>query len=97
MWPGTFSYLLRLSKEPNVGILAICGDIGCAIGPWIAGILSNYIQKAGRSLSIWMNQGLDLEQQGLRLGLLACTIFPVLMLLGLLTFHRKKLHKMPYK
>lgn len=93
MWPGTFS--LSSAAFPRggtlmFGILAICGDIGCSIGPWIAGILSNYIQQTGQSLSLWMNQGLDLEQQGIRTGLLSCTIFPILMLFGLLSFRRKK-------
>jgi hypothetical protein len=71
------------------GILAICGDLGCSTGPWIAGILSNRIQETGESLPLLTNRGFDLEQLGLRSGLLACTIFPVLMLLGLLAFRKK--------
>lgn len=44
MWPGTFS--LTASDYPRggaamFGILAICGDIGCSIGPWMAGIISD--------------------------------------------------------
>lgn len=93
MWPGTFSLTSATYSRGGTllfGILAICGDIGCSIGPWAAGILSNRVQQTGQSLSLWMNRGLDLEQQGLRAGLLACTIFPLLMLLGLLLYRRRK-------
>ncbi|HBI72505.1 MAG TPA: MFS transporter [Lachnospiraceae bacterium] len=92
MWPGTFSLSSAAFPKGGTlmfGILAICGDLGCSTGPWIAGILSNRIQETGESLPLLTNRGFDLEQLGLRSGLLACTIFPVLMLLGLLAFRKK--------
>lgn len=91
MWPGTFS--LSSAKFPRggtlmFGILAICGDIGCSIGPWIAGMISDYITKNNYRLPVWSSQNLDIEQLALRIGLLVAVIFPLAMLIGLL-FARK--------
>jgi hypothetical protein len=72
------------------GILAICGDLGCSFGPWLAGKISDTVQRTGHTLSIWMNSGLDLEQIGLRSGLLAAVVFPALTALSLLVFKRKR-------
>lgn len=43
-WPGTYS--MAASRFANGGtlmfsILALCGDFGCSIGPWLMGIVSN--------------------------------------------------------
>ncbi len=94
MWPGTFS--LTSAKFPRggtlmFGIVAVCGDIGCSFGPWLAGKVSDYVQSSGRTLSVWAGRGLNLEQAGLRTGLLIAVIFPVLIAISLLTFRKKKI------
>lgn len=43
-WPGTYSMAAR--HFPTGGtlmfsILALCGDLGCSIGPWLMGIVAN--------------------------------------------------------
>ncbi len=43
-WPGTYSMAAR--HFPTGGtlmfsVLALCGDLGCSIGPWIMGIVAN--------------------------------------------------------
>ena len=43
-WPGTYSMAAR--HFPSGGtlmfsILALCGDLGCSIGPWLMGIVAN--------------------------------------------------------
>lgn len=96
MWPGTFS--LSSAAFPRggtllFGILAICGDLGCSVGPWLAGIISDNVQRTGQSLVIWKNSGLGFEQIGLRTGILAGVVFPILMFLGLLLFKKKKASK----
>ncbi len=93
MWPGTFS--LTSAAFPNggtlmFGILAVCGDLGCSFGPWLAGKISDYVQSSGRTLSIWIDASLDFEKLGLRSGLLAAVIFPLLMTISLLIFPRRK-------
>lgn len=44
-WPGTYSMAAR--HFPTGGtlmfsILALCGDFGCSIGPWLMGIVANH-------------------------------------------------------
>lgn len=69
MWPGTFS--LTSATYPRggtimFGMLAVFGDIGAALGPWVAGLVSDVIEL------------------GLKAGLLAGMIFPILLVLGIL-------------
>ena len=74
MWPGCFS--LSTEKMNNQGtamfaLLAMGGDLGCSLGPWFTGILSDLSLHVG------------LKPEGLRFGLLCMTIFPAILLLGL--------------
>jgi len=71
MWPGVFS--LSAKYFPNGGtamfaFLAMFGDLGCASGPWIAGIVSNAV----------VNSSIGIEP--LKFGLLVCIVFPLLMI-----------------
>ena len=80
MWPGTLS--LGSSLFPLGGITlfsfaAVCGDLGCSLGPWIAGQVSELAQKAELFISIAAKTGLTPDQIGLRAGLLVCTVFPI--------------------
>jgi len=87
MWPGTFSLSSETFPKGGTlmfGILAICGDIGCSLGPWITGMISGLITKNERLVPFWSKQGLDTTQAAIRIGLLAALIFPVSMLVGLL-------------
>ena len=76
MWPGTFS--LTASTYPRggtamFGILAVFGDIGAAVGPWMAGVVS------------------DVVGLGLKAGLLVAIIFPIFLVIGILSLkHIKK-------
>lgn len=93
MWPGTFSLASAAFPRGGTlmfGLLAICGDLGCSIGPWLAGRISDFVQNSGQTLSFWRNSLLDNEQIGLRCGLLAATLFPLLMTVSLLILRRRK-------
>jgi MFS family permease len=93
MWPGTFSLASAAFPRGGTlmfGILAICGDLGCSFGPWLAGKISDNVQATGQTLSLWMNSSLDLEQIGLRSGLLTAILFPTLTAVSLLLFKRKR-------
>lgn len=84
MWPGTLS--LGSSLFPRGGmaiftILALCGDIGCTVGPWITGQVSNFAQSSDIFASIAENTGLTLDQVGIRAGLLICAIFPLILMI----------------
>lgn len=72
LWPGTFS--LTAARFPYggtamFGLLAVMGDAGAAVGPWIAGAVADAVGRSG-------NGG-----AGLRVGLLVGTVFPVLVVI----------------
>lgn len=79
MWPG----MLSLASErfagggtPMFGALAVFGDLGCSIGPWMTGMISGAVIGSG-------NYGADIaESVGLKAGLLAAIIFPITMMIG---------------
>ena len=58
------------------GILAVCGDIGGAFGPWLAGVVSDNAQKTAAVAGLAAQTGLELEQLGLKAGLLLGLVFP---------------------
>ena len=56
------------------GILALFGDAGAAIGPWLAGAVANVASSTQSSLGDLLPHS---SSVGLRIGLLVGTIFPV--------------------
>lgn len=93
MWPGTFSIFSATFPRGGTlmfGILAVCGDIGCSVGPWMAGKISDAVEQGSLMLPLWEGRGFNLEQIGLRSGLLAAILFPLLMFLGLALSKRRR-------
>ncbi len=91
MWPGTLSFSAArfpLGGTAMFGILAVCGDIGGAFGPWIAGLVSDAAQKTAAVAGLAVSTGMDLEQLGLKAGLLVGMIFPVGLLIGLIALRK---------
>ncbi len=92
MWPGVLSLASR--EFPRSGavlfsLLAVCGDIGCSLGPWLTGIAS------GAADTRWLSEaavfsGLAPEQIALKWGLLAAGIFPLVMIFAVLAFMRMR-------
>ena len=56
------------------GVLAILGDIGCSVGPWIVSFVSSAAQRADASLT---------DGAALKVGLGFGNLFPILAILGL--------------
>lgn len=85
MWPGMVSLSARLFATGGTamfGLLALGGDLGCAFGPWVTGLVAGAAQSS-RSVLQWGAQaGLDPTQAGLKIGLLVACIFPLLLLIG---------------
>ncbi len=85
MWPGMLSYS---SQKYNYkagpvlfSLLAMGGDIGCSVGPWVTGCVSDaYLMTVEQSAAA--------ESQAIRYGLLAAVIFPLLMLVLTLVMHK---------
>lgn len=91
MWPGVYS--LSAARFPTGGtalfsMLALFGDLGCSIGPWISGMVSDAAQTSTAAMTYAAQNGLSMDQVGLKLGLAVIMIFPLAMLAGL--FPRKK-------
>ena len=94
MWPGVISYSaahFSAGGTAMFGILAICGDFGCSVGPWVTGMVSASVEAAPGALAGL--GGLAPDQLGLRAGLLVGIVFPVVMLAGMLAMRRTKEHK----
>ena len=92
MWPGTFSLTAAsfpLGGTAMFGILAICGDLGTAGGPWLAGFMSDWALGSPALLALGTANGLAADQMGLRFGLFTAMIFPVAAILGLLLWREK--------
>lgn len=72
MWPGIFS--LGAKHFPKGGtamfsMLAMFGDLGCSVGPWVAGSLSDFASA---------NKVITMDP--LKFGLLFCAAFPIIMI-----------------
>lgn len=91
MWPGMLA--LCASKYPTAGasmfaLLALGGDIGCSVGPWLTGTVSdavvNLVNNTPSVFKGLLESGLSAEQLGLKAGFLSAVIFPLLMLFGVI-------------
>ncbi len=80
LWPGMLS--IAADRYPLAGtglfaILAAGGDMGCAFGPWLTGVVIETTQR-----SPWLIQKVGHlantpEQLGLRVGMLAAAVIPL--------------------
>ncbi|MDL2236697.1 MFS transporter [Christensenellaceae bacterium OttesenSCG-928-K19] len=91
MWPGMLSFTSASYPKGGTamfGVLAMCGDIGCSLGPWITGIVSDVAQRSDTVLAWGAKMGYDAEQAGLKIGLLVAIVFPLIMLAGILVMRK---------
>ncbi len=91
MWPGTLSFSAArfpMGGTAMFGILAVCGDIGGAFGPWLAGVVSDAVQHSNAAVRLAASAGMSLEQIGLKCGLLLGMAFPLSMFVVLMLLLR---------
>ncbi len=89
LWPGTFSLSARrfpLGGAAMFGVLAVFGDAGAAIGPWIAGAAAEVSTTSQGLLAEIGSMLPDDGGSGLRVGLLVGTVFPLLVVAATLTW-----------
>lgn len=84
MWPGVISLSAEKFHSSGTAIfslMAMLGDIGCAVGPWILGLIAEYAfdYNLGRHLISALN--INSTQSNMQLGFLICSIFPLIMFL----------------
>jgi fucose permease len=80
LWPGTFS--LAAARFPMggaamFGVLALFGDAGAALGPWLAGVVAEETSRASEGANGLLQSLSSLSGAGLRAGILAGIIFPL--------------------
>lgn len=93
MWPATIS--LSAERIPNGGtrmfaLLAAFGDIGCSLGPWLTGLVSDLVQGNASAMAQAAAAGLTAEQVGLKSGLAAASIFPIAMIVCLILLRKRQ-------
>jgi MFS family permease len=83
MWPATFSS--SSARFPMGGaaifaVLALMGDMGCSLSPWIVGLAADAAEKGGifQKLSHLLSGG----DAPLQTGILICIVFPVVFLIA---------------
>ena len=69
--------------------LAVGGDMGCSLGPWLSGLTTDLV-IAHTPAETLTNLGLTAEQLGLRSGMLAGVFFTLLLIAGLLISKKLK-------
>jgi fucose permease len=87
LWPGTFSLSAArfpLGGAAMFGVLAVFGDLGGALGPWLTGVIADASARAStaasaRPMMAALADLLPSDATGLRVGILAGTIVPVVM------------------
>lgn len=91
MWPGTLSLASRHFAKGGTamfGILAMAGDLGCSLGPWLTGFVAEISKNSGFISENAFKTGLDAEQLAIKFGLLVGIIFPLFMVISLI-FNKK--------
>lgn len=91
MWPGTFSMTAArfpMGGTAMFGMLAVFGDLGASIGPWFAGVFSDLVQNSKPLEQFSLQHGIELSELGLKCGLLAAILFPLILVVGVLFFQK---------
>ncbi len=89
MWPGTVSE--AAGRFPAGGtllfsVLAFCGDGGCSLGPWLAGLVTGVFENS----PVLAARFADPSQAGLKAGILLATLFPLLLTVGSIVLIKKE-------
>lgn len=88
MWPGILSLAARefpFGGTTLFGLLAIYGDLGCSLGPYLTGLVSDAV-NIERVSAYPIFKGLDLNLVSMKCGLMAAAVFPILMIVTLVVF-----------
>jgi len=83
MWPGVLSMAAEFFPKAGpvlFAILALAGDVGCSMGPWLVGQISDFTIKAYHSNSFLQGLGIGSLELGIKSGLLFVAVFPIVMI-----------------
>jgi len=81
LWPGTL--ILMEEKMPGVGVVAYAlmaagGDLGSSIAPQMLGVLVDTVSASDWAGQMGQMLSLSTEQVGMKVGMLAAAIFPIM-------------------
>lgn len=82
MWPGVLSFASETfagSGSKMFSLLAMFGDLGCAVGPWVLSLVSEAATKSGADKTFAQVLNLSGSQTGMQLGFLVTAIIPLFM------------------
>ena len=86
LWPGTLAIAsknLPFAGASLFALLAASGSLGCSIGPWVSGVVTDFSMRFNPGDFAFAFGGtLNPEQFGLRVGLLIAAIFPLASLIS---------------
>lgn len=95
MWPGILQLVSGMFPKGGVGmfsLFSVMGDIGCSLGPWLVGLISDRAEAMGNVPSTGIFAGVELSAYALRVGILCAIAFPALFSL-LISFLQKRKEK----
>ena len=86
LWPGMLSLAARSFPRGGASmfaVLAAAGTFGCALAPWLVGLVAEAISASATTPGLLARVGLTIapEPFGLRMGLLVAVVCPVALLL----------------
>lgn len=88
MWPGILAYCSSKYKGAGASmfaLLALGGDIGCSLGPWLTGFVSDIAKSNDFTI-----MSLSTDNSCLRAGFLAALVFPLILIVGIAVVRRDK-------
>lgn len=93
MWPGVYSYSAKMITGGGTAmfsILALFGDVGCSLGSWLCGTVSDFSLKFQCITDFAVSLGITPEQMGLKIGIGSISVFPILMFIILIRSRKIK-------
>ena len=91
MWPGVYSCSSKIIPQGGTAmfsILALFGDIGCSLGAWLCGVVSDVSLKFPSVTEHADRLGYTYEQMGLKFGIGFSAVFPLMMIVMLMRVGR---------
>ena len=93
LWPGMISMSSKTFPDGGPAMfsyLALGGDLGCALGPYLTGIVSDRVSLSQFGSDLASRFGRGIDEISLKAGILAGIVFPLAMLIGTLALGKKK-------
>jgi len=84
LWPGSYTLgaeMLPHGGTPMFALFALAGDVGCAAGPALIGLVSDAVADSGVNIMPSIITG-GLETVGIKMGILLATIFPLVAIIA---------------